>query len=368
MVNWRTYKIIGKSVSSNRILFYLDNYVNYSNGSYNYKHIYCSNNSPFYNWREGDFIEIDNDVSSYRNSGYCFGSTSEVRINCRYVCGHSHGEYDDLSNRYSTLERERNDLRADRDSGRKKYDEIKDQLNNEKIRSANELANERLNRQSTESTLRSEKKLVEEKLENLKVEKVGFLKQIEEGKKELSLVRTEKDNQLKLKENELTQKDNKLKELEKAMEVLRVKDEKVISQRDNSLKETSGELRRKEREIEFLQNERFKTQEDLLIWRLNSEKDNLEVLASDLGIDLEKVHDLTKEYRKLLFARKEGKRNVVEESEGKIAKTKQTLLNSEINMENIRKIGRECERLAGLSWDLEQIQQQYEARQEVPPK
>jgi hypothetical protein len=64
---------------------------------------------------------------------------------------------------------------------------------------------------------------------------------------------------------------------------------------------------------------------------------------------LEKVHDLTKEYRKLLFARKECKRSIVEESEGKIAKTKQNLLNSEINMEDIRKIGRECERLAGLS-------------------
>jgi len=41
-----------------------------------------------------DFIEIDNDVSRNRESGYYFGNICEVRINCRYVCGHSHKEYD----------------------------------------------------------------------------------------------------------------------------------------------------------------------------------------------------------------------------------------------------------------------------------
>jgi len=171
MVNWRTYRITGKSVYSNYIQFNLDNYVNYSNG--NYQFIYCGNYNPFYNWRENDYIEIDNDQTRCYSYSTHFGSTNQVRLTCchgcgGHGCGHSHTEYEDLKTKYSALERERNDLRTDRDSWRKKHDELKDQLNNEKIKSANEMANEKLSRQSTESTLRNEKKLVEEKLENFK--------------------------------------------------------------------------------------------------------------------------------------------------------------------------------------------------------
>ncbi|CAG8641419.1 38762_t:CDS:10, partial [Gigaspora margarita] len=257
------------------------------------------------------------------HSGYYFGSTSEVRGSCHHGCGHSHTEYEDLKAKYN-------------------------KLNDEKLKNANEMANEKLSRQNTESTLRNEKKSVEEKLENFKTEKVGFLKQIEDGKQELSLIRVEKDNQLALIENKLTQKDDKLKELEKAMEALRVDKEKVIIRKDNSLQEASGELKRKEREIKELQKEGFQTREALLIGKLNSEKDNLEVFASELRINLAEVHNLTKNYQRLLFARKERNRKVVEESEEKIAQTKQTLLNSEVSVENIRKISRECENLATL--------------------
>ncbi|CAG8679378.1 4051_t:CDS:10, partial [Cetraspora pellucida] len=270
-------------------------------------------------------IEIDNDVSRHRNSGYYFGNICEVRINCRYVCGHSHKEYDDMRDKYNALERERNDLRTDRDNWRKKHDELKDKLNDEKLKNANEMASEKI--KSTKHRV------------NIKKRK----------KQELGLVRVEKDKQLALIENKLTQKDDKLKELEKAMDALRVGSEKVISQKENSLKETSGELKRKEQEIKELKNERFRTQEELLIEKLNSEKSDLEVVASELGINLEEVHNLIMNYKRLLFARKERKRDIVEDSEGKIAKTKQTLLGSEVSIENIRKISRECERLANLS-------------------
>ncbi|CAI2173155.1 11937_t:CDS:2, partial [Funneliformis geosporum] len=293
-------------------------------------------------------IEIADKKNSKKNSGHYFGNICEVRINCHYVCGHSHKEYDDMRDKYNALERERNDLRTDRDNWRRKHDELKDQLNNEKIRSANELANEKLNRQSTESTLRNEKRLAEEKLENFKTEKVGFLKQIEDGKKELGLIRVEKDKKIVSIEEKLTQKDDELRKLEKKMEVLRVDKEKAIRQKENSLKETSGELKRKEQEIKVLQSQRFRTQEELLIERLNSEKSNLEVFASELKIDLEAIHSLTKNYQRLLFSRKERNRSVVEDSEGKIAKTKQSLLSSNISIENVRKISQECEKLAGL--------------------
>ena len=356
MEDWRTYKITSKDTKSNCILFYLGNYVNYRNGSYNYKHIYCSNSNPFHNWREGDFIEIDNDVSRNRESGHYFGNTGEARINCSNVCGHSHGEYDDMKDKCDALEVERDDLRADRDSWRKKRDEIKDQLNNEKFESANKLAEEKLKSQNTELTLINEIKLEKEKTKNLETKSAGLSKQVEDITKELNLVRAEKDK-----------KDNELKELEKKMKTLQVDNEKVIIEKDNFLKEISDESKRKEQEIKKLQGEKFRNEWDLLNRRLSLEKGDLEVFASNLGIDLEEIYNLTENYEKLFFARKEHNRSVVKDSEGKIAKTKQSLLNSEINIDNIQKISRECERLAELSWSLEQVPQQYEAKQEIPP-
>ena len=370
MVNWRTYRITSRSVSpSSYILFHLDGYVNYYNGSQQY--IHCNYNySPFNSWCVGDHIEIDNDQTcSYNAGSHYFTSANQVRFGCHHGCdhgcNHSHGDYNSLKEKYDKLEREHSDLNKEQDNWRKKYDELKDQLNNEKIKSASDLANEKLSRQATELTLGNEKKMVEEKLENFKIEKTGFLKQIEDGKKELSLVRVEKDNQLALVEGKLTQKADKLKELEKSMAELRVDNEKLISEKENSLREASGELKRKEREIKDLQSERFKTQEELLIEKLNSEKDNLEVFASELKMNLEEVHNLTKHYQRLSFARRERNRTVIEDSEGKIAKTKQLLLDSRVSIENVRKVSRECEKLATLSWELEEMQQQYEARQET---
>lgn len=124
MVNWKTYKITSKKVNSSSnhsspsrlgrprpivvtantdILFHLDDYVNYDNGDQ--KYIYCSNSNPFSSWREGDFIEIDNDITCCKSNGYCFGSTHEVRGSCN-----GHPSYDDLKDKYDKLEGEYNDL------------------------------------------------------------------------------------------------------------------------------------------------------------------------------------------------------------------------------------------------------------------
>jgi len=156
MVDWRTYKITSRSINSNYIRFYLDDHVNYSGGSE--KRVDTKIYSPFTGWQEGDYIEIDNDQTRYKSSGHEYTNNTYVRFtNCHHGCGHSHKEYDDLKEKYDKLERDNNDLTNDRDNWRKKYDELKDQLNNEKIRSANELASEKLSRQNTESTLRNEK-------------------------------------------------------------------------------------------------------------------------------------------------------------------------------------------------------------------
>ena len=105
MVDWKSYRITGvrkeSSWSANWIQFYLDDYVSYESGG-SAKYIHCKNYSPFDIWREGDYIEIDNDITYYRSSNYDFTSASEVRFSSK--------EYKDLKEDYNRLENSRNNL------------------------------------------------------------------------------------------------------------------------------------------------------------------------------------------------------------------------------------------------------------------
>jgi len=249
MVNWKEYRITNRGeVNSVYILFYLDSPVSYNNSSINtnFKHIYCSNSSPFCNWRENEFIEIDNDVTRYRASGYHFNNTSELRITCHYGCGHSQGEYEALKEKSNTLERERNDLRTDRDNWRRKHDEIKEQLTNqlsaEILRNTTEMASEKLSRQGTESTLRGEKTLLERDLTTAGNEITSLNNLVGEGRNELRLVRTENETQL-------TQKNDKISELEETLANLRIEKEREKVAKDTEINRKVSELSEKEREL-----------------------------------------------------------------------------------------------------------------------
>lgn len=54
--------------------------------------------------------------------------------------------------------------------------------------------------------------------------------------------------------------------------------------------------------------------------------------------------------------------------EENISKVKQELADQKISVVHIQEICRKCEVIAKLRWELEQSQQQFEARQEVPPR
>ena len=373
MVNWRTYRITSKTTGSNYVLFYLDNYVSYSNGSDSYKHIYCSNLSPFYNWRENDFIEIDNDVTRHRESGYYFGSISEVRLSC-HGCGHSQTEYNDLKTRCSALERERNDFRNDRDEWRRKYDEIKEQLNTERTNGLNTRASERLEEQRTRSTLESEKTLLGKDLTNARDEITSLKNLVEEGKAELGLVRTEKDNQIALVKGELTQKDNELKEVEKSMADLRFEHEKEqtekelqISEKINEIKEKEEKIKRKEDEMKALREKLGLSQEEFLEQKIRLKQEKLDTFAGNLKIDFEQVQNLCDCYGEIVRSRLSYNLDNIRKIERNISKIKQEISRSEISMEEIQKLCRKCEKLASLKSQLDQIlEQKYEAKQEVP--
>lgn len=66
MVYWRQFKITNRENRSGYIRFHLDGYVSYSDGSKQF--IDCSDCSPFNDYHQNNYIEIDTDKA--RNYGY----------------------------------------------------------------------------------------------------------------------------------------------------------------------------------------------------------------------------------------------------------------------------------------------------------
>lgn len=70
MTNWKIFQITSRHPSPNYIVFWLDECVNYSNGSE--KYIYCENTYPYCDWEAGDDIKVDIDRTCYYKSGHYF--------------------------------------------------------------------------------------------------------------------------------------------------------------------------------------------------------------------------------------------------------------------------------------------------------
>ena len=290
-----------------------------------------------------------------------------------------------MKDRYNTLERERNDLRNERDElrderdeWRNKHDQIKDQLTNqlnaERNSNLNTRASERLEEQRVQSTLRSEKTLVERDLTSARNE-IGSLKNlIEAGKTELSLVKVEKDNQMALVKVELTEKEGELKELEKAMADLRVDHEKEsaekelkISEKVNEIKEKEERIQKKATEIKVLREKLGLSQEELLEEKIRLKQEKLETFAGDAKIDLGQIQNLCDHYETIISSRLNYNRDGIKEAEKNITKVKQEVSQSGVQMGKIQKFCHKCEKMAKLRSQLDQILgQQYEAKQEVP--
>jgi len=83
--------------------------------------------------------------------------------------------------------------------------------------------------------------------------------------------------------------------------------------------------------------------------KLRSEKGNLDLFVSQLGINLEQIHSLSKYHEKLFIARKNQNRANIDAHEENIARTKQEFSDQGINIINIREICQKCERIAEFS-------------------
>lgn len=263
-------------------------------------------------------------------------------------------DYNSLKEKYNNLVDEYNDKLSDYHEYKEKYEEIKEELNEEKLRHANEISNEKLKHKSESSE--SDKKIVrlEEKLEGKSAELIRVYKQLEDIKKELNLVRIESKNEIVKLENKLDEKSNQLI-------TLRLES----SQKDSILREKENELGRKNKEIEHLKSRAGLSQEELLTEKLRSEKRNLELFTSQLQINLEQIQSLSKYHERLFVARKNRNRANIDIHEENIARVKHELTNQGISMINIQEICQKCEKIAEFCWELEQMQQQFEARQEV---
>jgi len=82
MVNYKTYKIIGKVESRpifNYIMFELKDYADHPKGHKVMGWVYCRNHYPYNNYKEGDWLEIDLDRIGDKNDVNIFDDTSIVR-------------------------------------------------------------------------------------------------------------------------------------------------------------------------------------------------------------------------------------------------------------------------------------------------
>jgi len=132
------------------------------------------------------------------------------------------------------------------------------------------------------------------------------------------------------------------------------------------LREKERELEIKNEEIKNLRSQKGQSREELLTEKLHSEKSNLDLFVSRLEISLEQVHGLSKYHERLLVARKNYNQANIDVHEENIARVKQEFSDQGVNIIDIREICQKCERIAEYSWELSQVQQQYQAQQEVP--
>jgi len=90
-------------------------------------------------------------------------------------------------------------------------------------------------------------------------------------------------------------------------------------------------------------------------------------VANQLGINLNQVGNLCRYYERLTDARKNYNQANIETHEDNITQIKETFRQGGVSIDDIQRLGRKCEKLAELRFELNQIQQeQYQAQQEAP--
>lgn len=167
---------------------------------------------------------------------------------------------------------------------------------------------------------------------------------------------------LENKEKEVARIENKVDEKQQKVDSLlnRLSELKLASS------EKAGELKRKDDEIKILKKNLSETQKDFLTEKLRSKQEKLETFVMEVGIELQKAQNLGRRYRNLISAQEEKRGNDITIAKENIEATKEGLSERGINNFDIKKLCRKCKKVAQLEVWIEKIQEQYQARQEVP--
>lgn len=380
MTNWKIYRIIGKErvnhSTPNYIRFGLDDYVKYENGDE--KRIDCRVFSPFVNWGIGKCIEIDNDITRYKNSGYDFDSTNEVRLIDDYAIllqmRSLQKSYDILKNQDSDLQKELSEQKHINSGLVSMFNNFSVQMINETLTNSSyfteyDLDNcrQKLKKIVDETGKKSEEQLAlvtrnstdlsvtQETLRLTQVANLALQKQISDNNEQI---------------------EEKKRELKQGLELYKKKEDEVrdLNKKNNELKDKNSELReeksvteiklqRREEEVDELRGRLGQTEEEFLESKIRLKQERLELFADRLEINLEKIQNLREYFEEKISARSVNDRKEVEK---KITQTKQEL-RSKIKMEDVQEICSRCEEITELQIKLEKLhEQQFEAKQEIP--
>jgi len=109
-------------------------------------------------------------------------------------------------------------------------------------------------------------------------------------------------------------------------------------------------------------------EEDILHRELVSKEKKLDELTRNLAIEPQSIKELREAYERLIKAREDYNRGNVVATQREIDAKKQELLQTDISVDNLYKVYRNCEKVAEVRIKLEKIhEERFEARQEVPP-
>jgi len=148
--------------------------------------------------------------------------------------------------------------------------------------------------------------------------------------------------------------------------VVRLEDK--LETRNREIRELTRQLAELRTNNENLRERAGQSREELLTEKIRLKYSKLEIFANQIGINLQQVSDLCRYCERLVHARKNCNQANIETHEDNITRVREELRQRGFQIEDIQKFCDKCEKIAKMRVELNEIrQQQYEARQELPP-
>jgi chromosome segregation ATPase len=163
---------------------------------------------------------------------------------------------------------------------------------------------------------------------------------------------------------------------EKQQEVERIRnewDERItpeeLHELTNTLQNREREIEEKEQEIAILRSQLGQSRGERLNQEINSQQQELENLAHRLVINWEQIQLLRDAYEQLVRARRNNDQVSMRISQDLVEDIRQNLLQARVHIDDVRRIGKLCEKIAETRLQSERDQEQaFEAYTQVPPR